>query len=84
VIPEVGVQLGYQFNPHVRAFVGYDFLYCSDVARPGQQIDRGVDTARIPSSVSVGAPAGPARPAFLFKNGDFWAQGVSFGLELRF
>ena len=28
--------------------------------------------------------AGPARPAALLRETDFWAQGVSFGLEFRY
>jgi hypothetical protein len=34
----------------------------------------------VPSTTVIGAP----RPAPLFNTTDFWAQGVNFGLELRF
>jgi hypothetical protein len=84
VVPEVGVTIGYQLTERLRASVGYTFLYCSEVARPGAQIDRGLDTTRIPTNLSGGTPAGPARPSFQFNSGDFWAQGVTFGIELRY
>jgi hypothetical protein len=34
--------------------------------------------------VSPGALVGVARPAPRFNLSDFWAQGVNFGLELRY
>src|SRR5205085_3026875 len=39
VVPEASVVLGYQFTDGLRAFVGYTFLYWSDVRRAGDQID---------------------------------------------
>jgi hypothetical protein len=47
VVPQLGVQVGYDFNRYVRAFVGYDLLYISNVVRPGDQFEftsqRGTD-----------------------------------------
>jgi hypothetical protein len=37
VLPEGQVRLGFQVNDSLSAFVGYDFLYMSNVARPGSQ-----------------------------------------------
>jgi hypothetical protein len=80
VVPEVGLQVGYLFTPHFRAFVGYNFLYASNVVRPGNQMDTTVNPTQL-----FGTPPlfGPARPAPLFHQTDFWAQGVTFGLEFR-
>jgi len=78
------VNLGYRINQYVRVFTGYTFLDWSDVARPGDQIDRGVDVNGVPASRTFGVPAVPARPAFAFHGSDFWAQGVNFGLEFRY
>jgi hypothetical protein len=83
VIPEVGVKLGYQLTDSLRAFVGYDFLYISNVVRPGDQIDRVLDVNQIPL-VGGAAPPPPARPLVPFRTTDFWAQGLSVGLELRY
>ncbi|HEX5105777.1 MAG TPA: BBP7 family outer membrane beta-barrel protein, partial [Pirellulaceae bacterium] len=40
VVPELGVMAGYQINPCWRVTVGYTFIYWSQVARAGDQIDR--------------------------------------------
>ncbi len=37
IVPEVQVNLGYQLCPNVRTFVGYNFLYWSNVARASEQ-----------------------------------------------
>jgi hypothetical protein len=79
VVPEVGINLGYQFTNHIRGFIGYNFLYWSNVVRPGNQIDLAVNPNLIPPSM----PGGPSRPTFDFKGSDFWAQGINFGLDIR-
>jgi hypothetical protein len=84
VLPEADFNIGYQLSCHVRARVGYSFLYLSEVARPGDQIDRVINQSQILSPGSPGTLVGPARPAFSFKGTDFWAQGVNVGLEFRF
>jgi len=92
VVPQVNVQIGYDLNGRVRVFVGYDFLYASAVARPGDQLDRNINTsltgladaARAAGIRPVPAPGGPALPSFPFHDSDFWAQGVSLGFEVRF
>jgi hypothetical protein len=81
-VPEVGVTLGYQLTDHCRATVGYNFLYWSNVARAGEQIDRTVNSAFL-ANPQPGS-TNPNRPAPLFNNTDFWAQGVTFGLEFRY
>lgn len=80
VIPEFGLRVGAQVTDHARVFVGYNYLYWSDVARAGDQIDRRVNPNQIPPTV----PGGPALPAVLFKTTDYWLQGVSVGGEFRF
>lgn len=82
VVPEVGVNVGYQVTDHLSVFVGYNFLYWSDVARPGDQIDLGVNSTRTP--VSLVPASGPARPQFTFRDSDFWAQGINVGVTLRY
>lgn len=82
VMPEVGVNLGYQVCDNLRVFVGYNVLYLSSVVRPAQQIDRVVNPTLLPLAGS--APMGPPRPAPTLRDTDFYAQGVNFGLELRY
>jgi hypothetical protein len=85
VAPEFGVNIGYQVTPHCRAFVGYNFLYLSDVVRPGEQIDPFVNRNKNPLLVGAGAGnAGtPNVPTVRFNSSDFWAQGLVLGLEFR-
>ncbi len=83
-IPEIGVNVGYQVTDHLRAYVGYTFLYWSDVVRPGDVIDTALNVTQVPTSTLAGPLVGPARPAFQFKDSDFWAQGINFGIEVRY
>ena len=81
VVPEVGLQVGYQVTSYLRAYVGYDFLFWNDVVRPGSQIDTTVNPNLLPPAT----PGGPARPAPRLGNTvDLSVHGVSFGLEFRF
>lgn len=82
VLPEIGVNIGYNVTPHLRVFVGYNFLYLSSVLRPGNVIDTAVDAARIPNFGLPATPvAGYVRPAPQLRTTDFFAQGISFGLQ---
>jgi len=81
VIPELGVTLGYDITPRLRATFGYTFVYWSRVARAGDQISRDLNPSYFPND---GPPSGPARPEFSFATTDFWAQGMNFGFEYRF
>ena len=81
VIPELGLNVGYQLTQKVRLTAGYNFLLLNDFWRAGNQIDTVVNPNLIPPSTTT---AGPARPAFLASESDFWVQGIQFGLEFRF
>lgn len=80
VVPEVGANLGINLTDWLRASVGYTFLYWSEVARPGEQIDRVVNQSQLYGNPLVGE----ARPTFSFHGSDFWVQGVNFGLEFLY
>ncbi|HEV3145908.1 MAG TPA: BBP7 family outer membrane beta-barrel protein [Gemmataceae bacterium] len=84
VVEQPSVQIGYQFTRSLRVTVGYDFLYTYNVARPGLQIDPGINPNLTPSSPTFGVPGGTARPAQLFTLTDYYAQGVNWGLWLRY
>jgi hypothetical protein len=84
VLPEVGLNLGYHVTPRMRVFVGYNFLYLSNVLRPAGVIDTVVDAARIPNFPLPGNPTplgGLPRPTPQMRTTDFFAQGISFGLS---
>ncbi|MBY0525749.1 MAG: BBP7 family outer membrane beta-barrel protein [Gemmataceae bacterium] len=82
VVPEVRLSVGYQITEHVNVSVGYNFLYLSDVLRPGDQIDRRVNAALIPTFGI--APPGALLPAVPLKSSDFFAHGINFALGVQF
>jgi hypothetical protein len=86
VVPEIDLNVGLQLTPRLRVFTGYTFLYTSNVARPGDQIDQGINPSQGPGFTGDPASklAGSLRPAFTGKTTDFWTQGLSLGLELQF
>lgn len=84
IVPEFGINVGYVLKPWCSLFVGYNFLYWSDVARPGEQVSRTINPTAVPASQAYGIPAGPAAPLPTMSRTDFWAQGVNFGLEYRY
>jgi hypothetical protein len=86
VVPEIGVSVGYRITPQATVYVGYAFLYASSVVRPGEQINRNINTTQ---SVSFAGdppakPVGALQPSFSFNSTDFWAQSVSLGFAYRF
>ena len=81
VVPEVGINVGMQLNEHVRIHAGYQFLYWSDVLRPGDQIDRLVNVNLVPTQ-NLGFNGGPQVPAPGLRHSDFWAQGLNLGVKL--
>src|SRR5262249_5697024 len=83
-LPEVGLNVGLQLAHHWKVFAGYSLLWVSTVARAGGQIDPVVNTTQFPIRSGNRPLVGPARPAFPFAGTDFWAQGLNFGLELRY
>jgi hypothetical protein len=84
VVPEVGVTLGYQLTPRLRGFVGYNFLYWSNVIRPGDQIDTRLNVTNIPNFPTNSPPSNINRPLPLFHQSDVWAQGMLLGVEFTF
>jgi hypothetical protein len=83
IAPEGQLNISYQLRPSVVVRIGYTFLYLSNVARPGNQITRVTSANLVPSSPTYGA-AGPTQTAFQFRSSSYWAQGLNFGLDLRY
>lgn len=86
VVPEVGVNLGYQVTSHLKVFVGYNFLYLSSAVRPGGVIDQNIDAARVPNLLPPNSPGGPifpAQPMPQLHTSGYFIQGINFGLVYR-
>ena len=84
VVPEVGVNLGFQLTNNIKIYAGYSFIYWTNIVRPGDQIDTTVNPNQVPTSSTYGTAGGTARPAFAFHANDFFAHGANAGLEFRY
>lgn len=84
-VPEATVNVGYNVTDWARAFVGYNFLYISNVVRPGDQLSSTINSSNVPALGNpVGPLVGPIAPLPTGKQTDFWAQGLTFGLTFEF
>ena len=78
VVPELNLNVAYNFSPTWKIFAGYTVIYYSNAVLAGNQIDRAVNLSQVP-----GPPVGPLRPEFSFVNSDFIIQGINIGAEYR-
>jgi hypothetical protein len=89
-VPELTLNLGYRLTPNMTAGVGYNLIWVTNVIRPGNAIDPGVNPGLVPFYAGAGtvlAPGTPAasRPSFSFDHaGEFFAQGLNFTLAVKF
>lgn len=83
VLPEVGVNLGFKVCDRCRLAVGYTFVYLSNVARPGDQIDASAGGGTRPPLSFLGG-ARPQPQFGSFNETGFWAQGINLTLELNY
>ena len=79
IVPEIGIKFGVQLAPRLSVTTGYNFMYLSNVVRPGDQIDTVINPNLFPPEVSP--LPGPLRPQFVLQEADLWAQGLSLGLH---
>ena len=77
VIPEFNITLTRQLWCGWKAMFGYTFLFWTDVARPGDQIDRELNDSQFPPGDLVGEP----RPTFQYTSSDMWVQGFNLGFQ---
>ena len=80
VVPEIGVNIGYQLTQRLKLNLGYTAIYWSNVLRPGDQIDNSVNPNLLPPS--LGGNAFMGQP-FAVRDTDYWVQGLSIGGEYR-
>ncbi len=84
IMPEFGLQAGLQISSHARIFLGYDLLYLNDVVRPGSQIEPVINPRYVPSDPAFGIPVGFDSPRPTRARNDFFAHGVSIGIEFQY
>jgi hypothetical protein len=82
ILPEMSFLLGYQVTDNFRLTFGYNFLYLSKAVYPGNAIDS-VNPSSIRGLI-VTNPSNVVRPIPITTQSDLWANGLSFGAEVRF
>jgi hypothetical protein len=84
-VSEVNAEVGFDVCSYLRLTVGYTLMYWSNVVRPGEQTDLLVNQAWIPSGQGFDNQfSGNPFPRVPFTRSDFWAQGISFGIDFRY
>lgn len=82
VVPEGELKIGYRVWRNLSVTAGYDFIYWSSVVRPGQQINRDVNLSQS-GVLGAGTLSGPALPVAPLSRTDFFAHGLTLGLDFR-
>ena len=80
-LPQITIKLGYNINEMVEAFVGYDALYLSDVARVENQISTQLDGNQM-AGFNFGGGADQS-PAPTVQSSSLFEQGVTAGLTVK-
>jgi hypothetical protein len=81
-IPEGEFKIGYHINRNILLSLGYNFIYWSSVVRPGDQLNRNVNTTFLPTSSAFGVPFSTPQPMLNLHMTDFWVQGISAGVAI--
>ena len=81
-IPELNALLGYQVTQRFNVFVGYNFLYLSEAARPGDQVSRTLNVRGLPTVAAYDPTQTVPVPSV--KSNDLFIHGFSFGLTLGY
>lgn len=71
--------LAWHWTPRAKLSLAYNLIYLNRTLRPGDQISLNVNDTQ----TGGGTLTGTGAPLFAFNETDFWAQGISFGLEYR-
>jgi hypothetical protein len=79
IVPELDLSLSYQVASFLQFSVGYSALFWTNALMAGQGIDLNVNPTQI-----TGPLVGAASPAFTLTDGEFWAQGLTFGVQGRY
>ncbi len=70
LVPEGQLSVGYAITPWISSHIGYNFLFLSNVVRPGDQIDNsynGINHPNVPMATST-----------------FWSQGLTLSLQFQY
>lgn len=82
VVTEAGLSVSYDLTSNIALTLGYEHLYYSSVVRPTDQIDRNVPKGQ--TFLQAAPTISTTSPSRRFHTTDFYAQGITLGLQLRF
>ncbi|CAN5381348.1 hypothetical protein BH11PLA2_BH11PLA2_47440 [soil metagenome] len=84
VMPEIALNLGYQWTSCFSTYIGYNGLYANKVLRPGNSLPTAVNPSLMPSSNNYGV--GAVTPVINNSTNltEYYIQGVTFGFRLQF
>ena len=83
LIPETNVSLSYQATQHIRLFGGYNFLYWTNVIRPGDYLNNQVDSRQIPTDQNfINGFQATRNPPISHVMHNFYAHGFHAGFEI--
>lgn len=82
-VPQVEISAGFQIADSLRFFVGYGFMYWSEVIRPTDQLPRSINPNYVPTSPTFGLGGVPA-PGPSFDQSGYWVHGLQAGMAVRF
>jgi hypothetical protein len=81
LVPEIGLKSRLAVTSWCTLSFGYSLLYWNKVLCPGDQMSPLVNITQLPFH---GPVTGPLDPKPLFVHTDYFAQGMDFGLEMRY
>ena len=85
VLPEVGMNVGYDVSARINLFVGFSGFYLSQAARSAEQISPLINPSQTPAFTNTNSTAlvGQAAPLPTWDIGNFWAYGLNFGGQFK-
>ena len=81
---QLNAYVALKLTDHLRATVGYQFLYLNNVARPGQQFDQIVNQRVVPVSGAFGSLSGQPGNRLTLDRDGFYAHGATIAFELTY
>lgn len=80
-VTDLGCNIWYEWNASVRTYVGCNYLYWTNILRPGNQIDRNINPNLSPTFGGDATGVGLRLPRRINVETDFWALGLSLGMS---
>jgi hypothetical protein len=85
VVPEVGLTIGWEPTHWCKFTLGYNWLYWTNVVRPGAQVDRVINPIGVPTRPEFQSNLyEPRRPGVAFNETDIWLQFVTVGMQFTY